>query len=182
MENWVPADQATGRLTSVPNGYILNNVIPTYTQNFGVICFDRYTSFQIFNIDLFSFQIAGAILLINIALRMLSEKNGFSSDKREDPSIIPLTFPLTAGPRTITTVILIFSQASSFFETIFVFVAIAVGVLLSYGGMIHAHRLLKIFGTDGTHVVSALMSIIVLAIALQFVFAGIVAAVCQITF
>ncbi|MDG6223187.1 MAG: MarC family protein [Candidatus Bathyarchaeota archaeon] len=138
--------------------------------------------FQIFNIDLFSFQIAGGILLITIALKMLSEKNGFSSDKREDPSIIPLTFPLTAGPGTITTVILIFSQASSFFETIFVFVAIAVGVLLSYGGMIHAHRLLKIFGTDGTHVVSALMSIIVLAIAIQFVFAGIVAAVCQLTF
>jgi multiple antibiotic resistance protein len=75
--------------------------------------------FQIFNIELFSFQIAGGILLITIAVKMLSEKNGFSSDKREDPSIIPLTFPLTAGPGTIMTVILIFSQAIGIFEAIF---------------------------------------------------------------
>ena len=136
--------------------------------------------FQIFNIELFSFQIAGGILLISIALRMLSEKNGFSSDKREDPSIIPLTFPLTAGPGTIMTVILIFSQAISIFEAVFVFVGIAVGVLLSYEGMIHAHRLTKIFGKDGTQVVTALMSIIVLAIAIQFVIAGIIAAASQI--
>ena len=136
--------------------------------------------FQIFNIKLFSFQIAGGILLITIALKMLSEKNGFSSDKREDPSIIPLTFPLTAGPGTIMTVILIFSQAISIFEAVFVFVGIAVGVLLSYGGMIHAHRLHKIFGKDGTQVVTALMSIIVLAIAIQFVIAGIIAAASQI--
>jgi multiple antibiotic resistance protein len=136
--------------------------------------------FQVFNIELFSFQIAGGILLVTIALKMLSEKSGFSSDNREDISIIPLTFPLTAGPGTILTVILLFSQASSFFETVFVFVGIAVGVLLSYLGMIHAHRLLKLFGKDGVHVVSALMSIIVLAIAIQIIIGGIIAAVSQI--
>jgi small neutral amino acid transporter SnatA (MarC family) len=47
--------------------------------------------------------------------------------------------------------------------------------------MIHAHRLLKIFGKDGTQVVTALMLIIVLAIAIQFVIAGIIAAASQIS-
>ncbi|MDG6223188.1 MAG: mechanosensitive ion channel [Candidatus Bathyarchaeota archaeon] len=37
MKDWVPADQATGRLTSVPNGYVLNNVIHNYTRDFGFI-------------------------------------------------------------------------------------------------------------------------------------------------
>jgi len=133
--------------------------------------------FQIFSIELFSFQIAGGILLVTMALKMLSEKNGYSCEDREDISIIPLTFPLTAGPGTILTVILIFSQATTLFETIFVFVAIAIGVLLSYQGMIHAHQLLKYFGKEGVQVVSSLMAIIVLAMAIQFIIGGIFAAV-----
>jgi multiple antibiotic resistance protein len=133
--------------------------------------------FQLFNIELFSFQIAGGILLVTMALKMLSEKNGYSSVDREDISIIPLTFPLTAGPGTILTVILIFSQATTLFETIFVFVAIAIGVLLSYQGMIHAHQLLKYFGKEGVQVVSSLMAIIVLAMAIQFITGGIFEAV-----
>jgi multiple antibiotic resistance protein len=133
--------------------------------------------FQLFNIELFSFQIAGGILLVTMALKMLSEKNGYSSVDREDISIIPLTFPLTAGPGTILTVILIFSQATTLFETIFVFVAIAIGVLLSYQGMIHAHQLLKYFGKEGVQVVSSLMAIIVLAMAIQFIIGGIFEAV-----
>ena len=133
--------------------------------------------FQLFSIELFSFQIAGGILLVTIALKMLSEKQGYSSENREDISIIPLTFPLTAGPGTILTVILIFSQATTYFEMIFVFVAIAIGVLLSYEGMIHAHQLLNRFGKQGVQVVSSLMAIIVLAMAIQFIIGGIFKAV-----
>lgn len=133
--------------------------------------------FQLFNIELFSFQIAGGILLVTLALKMLSETKGYSCEDRENISIIPLTFPLTAGPGTILTVILIFSQATTFFETIFVFVAIAIGVLLSYQGMIHAHQLLKYFGKEGVQVVSSLMAIIVLAMAIQFIIGGIFEAV-----
>jgi len=133
--------------------------------------------FQIFSIEVFSFQIAGGILLVTIALKMLSEKQGYSSENREDISIIPLTFPLTAGPGTILTVILIFSQATTYFEMIFVFVGIAIGVLLSYEGMIHAHQLLNRFGKQGVQVVSSLMAIIVLAMAIQFIIGGIFKAV-----
>ncbi len=136
--------------------------------------------FQMFNLEVYAFQIAGGILLVSIALKMLSEKNGFSSDNREDVSIIPLTFPLTAGPGTIMTVILLFSQAISVIEAVFVFAGIAIGVLLSYFGMTHAYRLLKLFGKDGIRVVTALMAIIVLAIAIQFVITGIIAVMPQI--
>lgn len=37
MKDWVPADQATGRLTTVPNGYVLNNAIHNYTRDLGFI-------------------------------------------------------------------------------------------------------------------------------------------------
>ena len=130
--------------------------------------------FQVFSLQVYAFQIAGGILLVTIALKMLSEKNGFSSDEREDITIIPLVFPLTAGPGTITTVILLFSQAIDFFEAIFVFIGIAIGIVLSYLGMKYAYRIFKVLGVEGLRVVTALMAIIVLAIAIQFIIVGII--------
>ncbi len=130
--------------------------------------------FQVFGLQVYSFQIAGGILLVTVALKMLSEENGFSADGREDIAVIPLVFPLTAGPGSITTVILLFSQALNLFEALFVFIGITIGVLLSYLGMKYAHRIIKVLGVEGLRVVTALMAIIVLAIAIQFIIVGII--------
>jgi multiple antibiotic resistance protein len=130
--------------------------------------------FQVFNLQVYAFQIAGGIILVTIALKMLSEKNGFSADDREDITIIPLVFPLTAGPGTITTVILLFSHAIDIVEALFVFVGITLGILLSYLGMKYAYRIFKVLGIEGLRVVTALMAIIVLAIAIQFIIGGII--------
>jgi multiple antibiotic resistance protein len=132
--------------------------------------------FQVFNLQVYAFQIAGGILLITFALKMLSEKKVYSSD-REDFSIIPLAFPLTAGIGTITTVILLFSEANNLVEAALVFLAIGVGILVSYFGMLYSPKLFKILGHDGLHVMSTLMAIIVLAIAVQFVINGIIAVI-----
>jgi multiple antibiotic resistance protein len=137
--------------------------------------------FIVFNITVYAFEIAGGILLVAVALRMLNPgKDEYSSDER-DVSIVPLTFPLTAGPGTITTVMLLFSEASNLLETAFVFVGISLGILISYVGMVYSHRLFKLLGDDGLRVVTALMAIIVLAIAVQFVINGIIDAAPQIT-
>lgn len=132
--------------------------------------------FQVFNLQVYAFQIAGGILLIVFALKMLSEKKVYSSD-REEISIIPLAFPLTAGVGTITTVILLFSEANNIIEVGLVFLAIVVGVLISYFGMLYAPKLFKVLGHDGLHVASTLMAIIVLAIAVQFIINGIIAVI-----
>ena len=147
--------------------------------SFVVLAFFALTGqliFQVFNLQVYAFQIAGGVLLVTFALKMLSEKKVYSSD-REDLSIVPLAFPLTAGVGTITTVILLFSETNNFFEALFVFVGIGVGVLVSYFGMIYAPRLFKFFGQDGLHVMSTLMAIIVLAIAVQFIINGIIAVI-----
>lgn len=131
--------------------------------------------FQVFSIEMYAFQIAGGILLVTIALKMLSPSDGFSANGKGDISIIPLTFPLTAGPGTITTTILVFSQATNIFETVFVFLAIGVGVILSYLGMVYGYKLFNLLGKTGIQVATSLMAIIVLAIAIQFIISGIIA-------
>ena len=145
----------------------------------GVLIFFAVTGqliFQVFNLQVYAFQIAGGILLISFALKMLSEKKIYTSD-REDVSIIPLAFPLTAGIGTITTVILLFSESNTLLEAAFVFIAIIIGVIVSYFGMIYSPKLFKVLGHDGLHVMSTLMAIIVLAIAVQFIINGIIAVI-----
>jgi multiple antibiotic resistance protein len=138
--------------------------------------------FNVFNITIAAFQIAGGILLISVALNMLNPgENGSSSYSREDIAIVPLAFPLTAGPGTITAVILLVSKAQNIFESSFVFIGIFVGVLVSYIGMRYSSRLFKLLGDEGLRVVTAIMAIIVLAIAVQFIIDGTAGAIIQIS-
>jgi multiple antibiotic resistance protein len=138
--------------------------------------------FQIFNITIAAFQIAGGILLVAVALQMLNpEKTTPTKDGSEDIAIVPLTFPLTAGPGTITAVILLMSKADNILESSFVFVGILAGILVSYVGMRYSSRLFRFLGDEGLRVVTALMAIIVLAIAVQFVIEGIASAIPQIS-
>jgi len=132
--------------------------------------------FQVFNLEVYAFQIAGGILLVSFALKMLKEKKVYTSE-REDISIIPLAFPLTAGVGTITTVILMFSETTNFVEVGLVFLAIVIGVVVSFFGMIYSPKLSKILGHEGLHVLSTLMAIIVLAIAVQFIINGVIAVI-----
>jgi len=152
--------------------------------SFLVLAFFAFTGhllFSIFNITISAFKVAGGILLVNVALRMLSpRKEEYSSEGREDIAIIPLAFPLTAGPGTITTVILLVSEANSFLEASFVFVGIFAGILISYVGMRYSSRMFRLLGDEGLRVITALMSIIVLAMAVQFVINGVAEAISQI--
>jgi multiple antibiotic resistance protein len=143
--------------------------------------FTGHLLFLVFNITISAFQIAGGILLIAVAIRMLNpERSGQLSDDGQDIAIVPLAFPLTAGPGTITATILLVSKASSLYESSFVFVGIFAGILISYAGMLYSSTLFKRLGDEGLHVVTALMAIIVLAIAVQFILDGVASAVTQV--
>jgi multiple antibiotic resistance protein len=152
--------------------------------SFIVLIFFAFTGhllFRVFGITIPAFQIAGGILLVSVAIGMLNPKEkGISYGTGEDIAIVPLAFPLTLGPGSITTVILMVSRAENLVETSFVPLAILVGVLLSYVAMMFSSRLLKRLGDDGLRVVAALMAIIVLAIAVQFIIDGAAGAAKQI--
>ena len=98
--------------------------------------------FLIFNITLAAFKIAGGILLVTTAFAMLNPKRKeISREELENISIVPLVFPLTAGPGTITTVILLVSEANSLLAASLVFVGIFAGVAVSYLGMKYAPKI-----------------------------------------
>jgi multiple antibiotic resistance protein len=138
--------------------------------------------FQVFNITVAAFQIAGAMLLVTIALEMLNpRRNGTFATGSEDIAVVPLAFPLTAGPGTITAAILLASKAQGVLESSFVFVGIFLGILISYFCMKYSSRLFRFLGDEGLRVVTAFMAIIVLAIAVQFIIDGVASAIGQIS-
>jgi multiple antibiotic resistance protein len=137
--------------------------------------------FSVFNITIASFRIAGGILLVTVAFKMLNPKKGeYSEEELEDIAVVPLAFPLTAGPGTITTVILLVSEANDLVQVFLVISAIAVGIAISYVGMKYASKISGFIGGEGLRVITKLMAIIVLAIAVQFVISGITEAIPQI--
>lgn len=130
--------------------------------------------FTFFNITISAFLIAGGVLLFDVALRMLHpKKDEYSRKELEDIAIVPLAFPLTAGPGSITTVMLLMSQANGLIEDDLVFVGILAGVAVSYVGMVYSSKISKLIGTEGLRVVTKIMAVIVLAIAVQFLINGI---------
>ena len=162
----------------------LRAITKSMRLSFVVLAFFALTGhlvFQVFNITVSAFQIAGGILLVVVALQMLyPERSTSLKYGSEDIAVVPLAFPLTAGPGTITTVILLTSKSQNLFDTSFVFVGIFVGVLASFIGMRYSDRLFKYLGDEGLRVVTAIMAIIVLAIAVQFLIDGIGTAVPQV--
>lgn len=151
--------------------------------SFWVLVFFALTGqllFWFFNITIAAFQIAGGILLVSVALRMLHPKEReYSEAERENIAIVPLAFPLSAGPGTITTVILLSSQAETLFHTFLVIVAIAVGILVSYLGMRYASRISSLVSDEGLRIINQLLAIIVLSIAVQFVINGVAGSIAQ---
>lgn len=145
--------------------------------SFLVLAFFAFTGqllFLVFNVTLAAFKIAGGLLLVTSAFSMLNlKKEEFSREERGNIAVVPLAFPLTAGPGTIMAVILLVSEASSLLETSLVFVGIFAGVAVSYLGMTYAPKIFAFLGEEGIHILTKLMSIIVLAIAVQFVINGI---------
>ena len=135
--------------------------------------------FQVFNITVAAFQIAGGILLITVALGMLNTKKGELFSSEGDIAIVPLAFPLTAGPGAITTAVLLTSQSSGIIDSAIVFVGVVIAVLISYIALRYSTLIFNHLKDDGLRVVTALMAIVVLAIAVQFIINGILEVIKQ---
>jgi len=127
---------------------------------------------KIFNIELYSFRIAGGALLLFIALDLLIktkfEARGYSHTP-EEAGAVPLGVPLLVGPGAITTVIIIL-ESSGFVIALMsvVVVAILTWLILRFVDPIHGA-----LGEVGSMVVSKIMAMLLAAIAVQYILEGI---------
>ncbi|MPT49154.1 MAG: NAAT family transporter [Sphingobium sp.] len=134
-------------------------------------------------IELYSFRIAGGIMLFMIALEMVFEKRTQRREDRaqkiietpevEDVSIFPMAMPMIAGPGTITTVMLLMARADGLQERMIVLAAIGSVLLLVLAALLAAGPLMAILGQKIETVVTRLLGVLLAALAVQFVIDGI---------
>src|SRR5919106_4286786 len=147
----------------------------------------------IFGITISSFMIAGGILLFIVAIELMTRgeltfsipkstnmnkyeptniPDSISQDTKGfqgESGVVPLAFPLLAGPGAITAVIISY-QANGFATSI-----LSIAIVLSITYMIFriADSINKILGQRGSMIVTRVFAIIVAAIAIQYIIQGV---------
>ena len=126
-----------------------------------------------FNITVYAFRIAGGLFMGKIAFDMLDRHLRHSpeqySDVGPEKAIIPLAIPLLSGPGSLTTV-LVLSQT---YSIVAVTIAILAVCALAWFTLRNAHQIDHALGRVGVSVVERLLGLLVLVIAVQFVFNGV---------
>ena len=127
--------------------------------------------FAIFGIDVFSFMIAGGVLLFIVSIELLTHGAWrFGGDTRKDDSgVVPLAFPLLAGPGAITAVIISY-QTSGVIVTI---ISIAIVIAITYIILLLVMPIYRILGRRGSMVITRVFAVLVAAFAVQYIVEGI---------
>jgi multiple antibiotic resistance protein len=137
--------------------------------------------FKLFGITLPAFKIAGGIILVLIGLDMLQARRSQTQEtpgemaegaEREDVGIIPLGVPMLAGPGSISTVMVLMSESTRWWQAIPVFVAIAITAIASYWVLAGAGRVRGYLGETGIRILMRMMGLLLTAIAVQFILNG----------
>ena len=158
-------------------------------QKSSVIAFVAYFFFSFFGarifdylgIQIFSFKIAGGILLSLISLEMLfgfktrtelTDKEQESAELQDSLAVTPLAIPLITGPGAITTGIVLASRAQGAGELSAFVIGSTAAFVLSYLLLMQSKKISEIFGLTGMKVITRIMGLLLLAIAIQFVLTG----------
>jgi multiple antibiotic resistance protein len=125
---------------------------------------------SIFGIDIFSFMIAGGVLLFIVSIELLTHGAWrFGGDTHSDQSgVVPLAFPLLAGPGAITTVIISY-QTTGLIVTI---LSIAIVIATTYMILSLANPIYRILGRRGSMVITRVFAVLVAAFAVQYIVEG----------
>jgi multiple antibiotic resistance protein len=138
--------------------------------------------FRIFGITFAAFRIAGGILLLKVSLDMLYARRPGShittgeqeaAAEKEDVAIVPLAMPMLSGPATIATVLVLMEKSSSTFQSAIVIISIFLVCLFTYIILRSSNLLFRKLGQTGVNILVRIMGLILLALAIQFVFDGI---------
>ncbi len=121
---------------------------------------------QMFGIKIEYFAVAGGFIIFLMALEMILDITIFKADVEGNGNIIPLAFPMYAGPGAFTALIAMTAEYSVPNLVVAVFICIIILFVVLLG----THWLMKYLGKNTLYVVRKFFGIIVLAIACQLMF------------
>lgn len=133
-----------------------------------------------FRVSVPAFQIAGGLVILRVAFEMLqgsralkvTPEERLEGMQKDDISITPLAVPILCGPGTITTGILLSSQATTWFHMGVLVMNVAIIYLGTYSLLRFAAAYSHVFGETSLKIITRLMGLLLLSIAVQFIVDG----------
>jgi multiple antibiotic resistance protein len=117
-----------------------------------------------FGVDIRSFAVAGSIILFLMALEMLLDIEIFKNNGPEDAgSIVPLAFPLFAGPAVFTTLLTIRTE----YNTLSLLLAMLMNLGVVYLVLRSTDFIRRALGETSIYIIRKFFSIILMAIAVK---------------
>ncbi|MFA5367317.1 MAG: MarC family protein [Dehalococcoidia bacterium] len=123
---------------------------------------------NVMNISVESFAIAGGIILLVLSIKYMTTGHWVDAVKEEMIAVVPLGTPLLAGPATITTLLLLYTE----FPLYMILIAYLVNMLLCWLIFLAGNRIMRFFGQGGLKAVSKVFSLLLSAIAVSMVIKG----------
>lgn len=123
-----------------------------------------------FGITIHSFMIAGGILLLIIAIRLLVEDEWATPTRsREDVGAVPIAMPLLVGPGAITTTMLILQE----FDIIITVASVVIVFALVWLVLRLIDPIYRFLGKSGASIIAKIMALLIAAIAIQYIISGV---------
>lgn len=119
---------------------------------------------NIIGIDIHAFSVAGSIVLFIIALEMILGVNFHKMDeKNSQVSIIPVAFPIIAGPGSLTTLLSLRSE----FNELIIFFALVLNLVIVYFVVDKSELIARKLGSNALNVIKKLFGIVLLSFAVK---------------
>ena len=109
---------------------------------------------------------------LEAARKHVNSEEQVETESREDISLFPLATPLLAGPGSISTVVLKSSGSDKWSEKFITLFALFSVLFCVYWILRVSPFILKKLGHTGINLISKIMGLLLVAIAVQFVIAG----------
>jgi multiple antibiotic resistance protein len=123
---------------------------------------------NVMNIEVPEFAIAGGIILLVLSIRYMITGHMVMVVKEEMVAVVPIGTPLTVGPATITTLLLLAGR----FPLYMVLISFALNMLVTWIIFLLSQRIAGFMGQGGLTAISRVFALLLAAIAVSMVIGG----------
>lgn len=119
---------------------------------------------KLFSVDIQSFAVAGSLIIFIFALEMILDIEIFRNKGPEGgSSIVPIAFPLIAGPGSFTTLLSLRAE----YATENIIVALLLNIVFVFLVLKSTSKIEKLIGEGGIYILRKFFGIILLAISVK---------------
>ncbi|MBO7455357.1 MAG: MarC family protein [Paludibacteraceae bacterium] len=121
---------------------------------------------KVFGIKVEYFAVAGGFIIFLMALEMILDITIFKADVEGNGNVVPLAFPMYAGPGAFTALIAMTAE----YNVINLVFAVLLCIVILFFVLLGTHWLMRYLGKNTLYIIRKFFGIIVLAIACQLMF------------